>query len=282
MTHQIVNEGIAIIERDTVVVSGPEAVSYLHSQVSNDVDDMAIGDARWSFVLQPQGKVDGFFRMVRLDDQLIRIDTDSGFGQSLADSLARFKLRTKVDFEVGHTSVARIFGATSVAAARDKYGDDAISSPWLGEAVDVFDVDAEVAGDVAVDPSALEALRVAFGMPAMGTEIKEDTIPNETDLVDLTVSFSKGCYRGQELVERIHSRGAKRRLLRRVASKNPLQAGDAVEAADDEGNLTEVGKIETAVAAGENFVGFAYLAGRVEPGAEARVGTGPVEVKAVF
>src|SRR5207244_260275 len=83
--------------RDRVRVSGPEAAEFLQGQLSQDIAPMSVGDAAWSFVLQPQGKVDVFVRVTRAGDDDFVLDTDEGWGERLAQRLTRFKLRTKVD-----------------------------------------------------------------------------------------------------------------------------------------------------------------------------------------
>ena len=129
---------------------------------------------------------------------------------------------------------------------------------------------------------AAEELRVVHGLPTMGRDITQDTIPNETDLIDIAVSFSKGCYRGQELVERIHARGGRRRLLRRVTSVGPMSVGDAVDCADADGQVVAAGNLTSVASAGDSWFGLAYLTGWVEPGAEATIQGRPTTVASLF
>ena len=73
--------------RDVIFANGPEAEQYLHGQISQNVDDMAEGDARWSFLLEPRGNIEGFFRILRVAKDSYRLDTEYGFGQTLEESL---------------------------------------------------------------------------------------------------------------------------------------------------------------------------------------------------
>lgn len=160
--------------RDVVVIDGPDAATYLQSQASQDLRGMVTGDSRWTFFLQPTGRVDVLARVTMAGDETFRLDTDPGFGPALEARLNRFKIRVK---------------ATVAAEA------ETVS-----------------AGSAGVDDDD----RIAAGWPMMGTEIVPgETIPAETGLADVAISFTKGCYPGQELVERMDSRGstAPRRLV---------------------------------------------------------------------
>ena len=76
--------------RDVVKIDGPDAATYLQSQASQDLRGMAIGDERWTFFLQPTGKVDVLARVRMLGVDSFELDTDSGFGPMLEARLNRF------------------------------------------------------------------------------------------------------------------------------------------------------------------------------------------------
>ena len=174
-------------DREVVRVSGPDALTYLQSQVSQDLRPMATGDRRWTFLLQPTGKVDVLARVARAAEDTFVFDVDGGFGDELVARLNRFKIRVKVDVERVPWRVIAVVG-----------GDDLVGP-------DVAPPDGVREGT----REELEAARVAAGWPALGAEIVPgETIPVETGVVPLAVDFRKGCYPGQELVERMDSRGA--------------------------------------------------------------------------
>jgi tRNA-modifying protein YgfZ len=156
------------VHRDVVRVTGGDAASFLQGQLSQDVEAMAVGDTRATFVLQPQGKVDVWGRVTRLGDDEFELDVDAGSGTDLLERLNRFKLRVDVTFE----------------------------------ALDPVVIDDEEDDDH-------EARRIAAGVPRMGREVSDTTIPAELGqwVIDESVSFTKGCFTGQELVARIDSRG---------------------------------------------------------------------------
>ena len=189
-------------DRDTVTVSGTDAMSYLQSQLSQEICDLAIGDARWTFLLEPNGRVSVLARVTRVADETYRLDTDGGFGQVLLDRVNRFKIRVRAEVEI-------------TASAGRPLDDD------------------------------VEAARIEAGWPRMGAEIiPGETIPAETGLNAVAVNFKKGCYPGQELVERMDSRAAAGpRSLRRLTVDGA--AGDPI--VDPDG--TEVGVL-TSVSGG--------------------------------
>ncbi len=199
--------GAAPIERDIVRVHGPEAIEFLQGQLSQDVQSLGVGDTARALLLQPTGKVDAWLRATRIADDEVELDVDGGFGDAVRSRLARFKLRTKVELQVSTRSGHAVRGP----GAAELVTDAALPAGWPGvEGVDLLDGPLP-SGVVLVDPSALEALRIECGVPAMGAELTEGTIPAEAGqwLVDASVSFTKGCYTGQELVARIDSRGGK-------------------------------------------------------------------------
>lgn len=207
--------------RDRVTVSGSDAQSYLQSQIAQEIRDLAVGAARWTFVLDPSGKIDVLARIQRTGDDVFVMDTDAGYGELLLDRINRFKIR--VDAET------RLDGAVN-------------DSP---------DLDHELA-------------RIAAGWPKMGAEIEPgSTIPATTGVTMLAVNFQKGCYPGQELVERMDSRGADApRRLRIVDLDEGAAVGSPVFDADgnEVGQVTSVG--------GEGGLGLAYVKRGVDVGRE--------------
>ena len=231
--------GVASVERDVVTVTGPDAGRYLQGQLSQDVVAM-VGPSAWSLLLQPNGKVDAWLRVHRRSDNEYVLDVDAGFGEVVVARLQRFLLRTKA--EIG-TPTPEQLHAARFPAARVVVGDEAaghppldgVGGPVVGPGVAGSDTlrqagsdrPGEAGSDTLGEPGTvtgrttqvpaladmsaetLERYRIAHGVPAMGAEITADTIPAELGqwLIDASVSFTKGCYTGQELVARIDSRG---------------------------------------------------------------------------
>ena len=190
------------VPRDVVRVTGPDAVPFLQGQVSQDVAAIPTdGSSAWSFVLQPQGKVDAWFRVTRTSEEALLLDVDGGFGEALVARLERFKLRTKADFELLADWRCLAVRGVALPGGIDPAWPGVDGTDFLGP--DVARPDGIAEGTL----EAYEALRIECGVPAMGRELTERTIPEEAGVVDRSVSFTKGCYTGQELVARIDSRG---------------------------------------------------------------------------
>ena len=251
------------LERDVVRVSGPDAASYLQGQLSQDVQSLPTDACAYTFVLQPQGKVDAWFRITRLAEDSFVCDVDAGYGPVIVTRLLRFKLRVKVDIELLSWQFVAVRGVASSDIDGAALG-ASISAPvtWGGtQGVDLLGPAVALPAGVAVgDADAYETWRVAAGMPAMGPELDESTIPAEAGVVDISVSFTKGCYTGQELVARVDSRGNRTpRKLRRVVLPPGLQAAPGATLSAEDGH--EVGVLTSV---GGPFA-LAYLRREVEP-----------------
>jgi folate-binding protein YgfZ len=263
--------GAAPLERDVVAVRGPDALAFLQGQLSQDVEGLAVGTSAPTFLLQPTGKVDAWLRATRRGEDEVLLDVDSGWGDIVLARLRRFLLRTRAELEPGRWSGWALRGPGAGAAAAVvalPRGALAIDAAWPGlEAVDLLGPDSvPEPGLPIVDAVALEALRIEAGVPALGVEVDDGTIPGELGqwAIDASVSFTKGCYTGQELVARIDSRGGNvPRPLRGVILEAEVPAGAVLVVAGGEvGRLTSV-----AVSPALGPVALAVVARSVEPGA---------------
>lgn len=266
--------GAVWLPRDVLRAAGPDAVSFLQGQLSQDVAALAVGASAWSFLLQPQGKVDALVRVTRIADDAVVIDVDGGWGEAVLARLNRFKLRVKADIEPVPWKCLAVRGANVVDG-------DVVAVPAFGAGGDVLGDDIAVPEGVTVcSYEAYEVLRIEHGWPAMGAELTERTIPAETGIVDRTASFTKGCYTGQELVARIDSRGGNvPRHLRGVVVHGPAAVGAAVAVGGK-----EVGAL-TSVTASPSFPGatlaLAYVHRDIGPGAAASVDGVAAEVRSL-
>jgi folate-binding protein YgfZ len=259
-----------VVPRDVIEVTGPESATFLQGQLSQDIAKLAPGESTWSFVLQPAGKVDGFVRIVRTAAEGFVLDTEQGFGDALIARLNRFKLRTKAAIAHLPWRCVWVFDAERP----ERYSHGWLVTGWPGEsqyAVIGETVEPPVGAELA-DVSFYERRRIETGWPAMGAELDEHTIPGEAEVVPVAVSFTKGCYTGQELVARIDSRGGNvpRHLRRVVASDDEIVALGADLVIDDR----VVGRVTSA--SGE--IGLAYVARGVELPDSGTVGGVNVEV----
>ena len=225
--------------RDVVAVRGPDAEEYLQGQLSQDVTGLPVGDSADSLLLEPDGKLSALLRVTRTDGQGFVLDVDAGYGDAVAARLRRFLLRAKVELEMLDWRCLSLRGAGVTDAAGGlltvlaERGVLALPFEWNGwRGVDLLGPSDVVLGPeglelppgiVACGADAVEACRIVSGVPAMGAELTPKTIPHEAGVVARTVSFTKGCYTGQELVARIDSRGGNvpRRLVGIVAPPGP-------------------------------------------------------------
>jgi folate-binding protein YgfZ len=221
--------------RDVVEVAGADAATYLQGQLSQDVLALSVGESAPTFVLAPQGKVDGWGRVTRTGEEAFAIDVDPGAGGPWQIRLSRFLLRTKAEVRLREdVSTLAVRGAT-VDGGLPALGRGVTGSDLIG--VDRPDLPQTVpAGAVEVSPDDLELQRIKAGVPAWGTELGDDTIPATVGqwVIDDSVSFTKGCYTGQELVARIDSRGGNvpRHLMGVVVDGPPPAAGTVVTVDD--------------------------------------------------
>ena len=277
--------GAVELPRDFLRVSGPDAVSWLQGQLSQDVVALPVGQAADSLLLQPQGKVDAFLRVTRTAADELVLDVDRGFGEAVLARLRRFKIRVKADVEPLVWRCLALRGDDVHARAAGASGGLVVDADWPGFP------GADVLGEAPVAPpgfrpcglAAWQVLRVAAGIPAMGSELTERTIPAEAGIVERSVSFTKGCYTGQELVARIDSRGGHvpRRLRGVVIGAGdggpPPTGASVVVGGKDVGELTSV-----APGGRHAALALAYVRREVDPpvDAEIRWEGGPAAVKA--
>ena len=261
---------------------GPDVITFLQGQLSQDIAGLAAGASTWALLLQPQGKVLAFLRVLRAGEEEVVLETDAGFGPAVIERLNRFKLRVKCELDpVAWTCVA-VRGPKSHELVG---GGVAADWPGLPGADLVGESPTAPDGVARCSLDAYEAVRIEAGIPVMGRELDEGTIPAEAGVVDMSVSFTKGCYTGQELVARIDSRGGNvPRRLRGVILSDGASApvGAAVQS---EGK--EVGRL-TSVAFSPGLgatVALAYVRRAVEVPAEVVVewdgGSSPARVEAL-
>jgi folate-binding protein YgfZ len=212
---------LAPVQPEVVWFSGEDALRFLNDIISQEIGDMADGDSRRSFLLEPQGKLRFLLWVIR-DGDRYGLVTEDGRGEELASALGRYRIR--VDVEITRDEG----GAWVVVGDRDGYD---VSWPGVDRALVIGarpDLDDGTEDDY-------EQLRVAAGEPKWGVDVDEGTIPHESGLVPQSVDFTKGCFLGQELVARIDSRGGNTpRHLRLLRSDGVISPGDLVTADGEE------------------------------------------------
>jgi tRNA-modifying protein YgfZ len=199
----ITTRTIVRLPRGYVRVAGPEAAAFLERMLSNEVVSLEPGrEARPALLLTPKSRIVAPLRVVREAPDAFLLITEAGLAEAVASTLlrARFAARCEIEVEPYHGYLHLGADPGEGVPNRD-YGVDAWES-WCSEERE------------AADPSELEALRIEAGTPVWGKELDETVLPAEAGLDETHVSFTKGCYPGQEPIARLHHRGHPNRRLR--------------------------------------------------------------------
>jgi folate-binding protein YgfZ len=263
--------GAYLLPCDVFSVRGDDATAYLQGQLSQDIVALAVGATTDSLLLQPDGKLTALLRVTRVDAQGYVLDTDAGFGDTMVARLKKFLLRSKVEIERLEWRRLALRGAgvesaaAGLRAALTEAGVLALPFEWNGwSGIDLLgpkDVILDPAagplpeGIIPCERDAAEACRIASGIPAMGSELTDKTIAAEAGLVERSVSFTKGCYTGQELVARLDARG--NNVPRRLVG---VVGGTVVDAVAGSGRLAFGMTLHAAEPAGSDTADVAALA----------------------
>ena len=266
-------------ERDFLRVFGTEAESYLQGQLSQDVEGLSDGESRFSFLLQPSGKVDAWLRVTCSGENEYLLDVDKGYGDLVAARLKRFLLRTDCIIE---TSKHFLFTEIESCEMRKDFSDCYIVPySWFDfKFTDYIFTKGELPEGFEFDTGAnWDEVRIKAGIPKMGKEIDDSTIPASLGIVDSSVSFTKGCYTGQELVARVDSRkgGTPYRLVK-ISGASDVAADQRYISKNDE----KIGTVTSQVVTGDGFFALGFLKRGVESPTEAQVINDDLEEKNVL
>jgi tRNA-modifying protein YgfZ len=290
----ILRDGSGLVdrsERGKLALTGGEAKAFLQGQLTNDVEALSPGEGLYAAFLTHKGKMLGDLRVLDLGDELL-LDTERSALQELFTMIHRFKLGRDVELhkrtlERGLLSLigpaarrvagaldlpaaehscrrAEIAGADVVLAATD-VGVDVVCPSQDTERVGAA---LEDAGARPVSETAAECLRIELGRPRFGLDMDEGTIPQEAGLNDRAVSFTKGCYVGQETVARLFYRGKPNRHLRGLRLSAPAAPGDELHLGE-----RAVGTVGSAVLSPDHGpIALALVRREAEPGSSVVVG----------
>jgi folate-binding protein YgfZ len=240
-------------QRGKLMLTGGEAKAFLQGQVSNEIEALEPGTGCYAAFLTPKGKMLGDLRVLATADALL-LDTERVALQELFNMIRRFSVGYDVELHkrtvqagllslVGPESVV-VAGAEDLADAAEHThrptvvaGVEArairtdVGVDVLCEAEDVETLRAALidAGSVAVSEAAVDTLRIEHGRARYGVDIDDTVIPQEAGLNERAVSFTKGCYVGQETVARLFYRGKPNRQLRGLRLSAPVAPRAAFE-----------------------------------------------------
>ena len=238
--------------RGVVRITGPDRLSWLHSLTTQALDGLAPGASAQALVLSPNGHVEHHLTLTD-DGTATWLHVEPGTAAALVEFLEsmRFMLRVEVaDVSQDH-AVLTVLGpsAGDITAGLDGVLASVKPGPFgTNDLIVARDRLADAAGDLvrrgaaAAGMWAFEALRIAAHVPRFGLDTDHRTIPHEVGWIETAVHLTKGCYRGQETVARVHNLGhPPRRLvfLSLDGSEDRLPGhGDPVELASDEQRAT--------------------------------------------
>jgi tRNA-modifying protein YgfZ len=293
--YRVLREGAGVVERRgrrVLEVAGAEAVDYLQGQLTNEVEGLGPGGGIYSALLDRKGHMQGDMRVLRLADALI-VDTEDAAGDAVLRHLSMYKVGREVtvdDVTAGHILVSVIGPAAAEIALAGPAGAEHTHREAQIDGIPVTAVATDLGVDLLagadgtpalvaallargaepVTEEAAEIVRVESGRPRFGREMTTATIPQEAGINERAVSFTKGCYIGQETVARLHYRGKPNRHLRGLRLSARAAAGDPVRLGE-----RELGTIGTAVLSpAHGPIALAILRREAEPGAVVTVGDG--------
>ena len=289
--YRALTEGCGLVdrsERGKLALTGPDAKTFLQGQVTNDVEGLEPGRGCYAALLTHKGKMLADLRVLDLGAELL-LDTERSALQELFNMIRRFKLGSEVELhkrtlEMGLLSLIgpdarRVAGAAGLGRtehdnARAEIAGRPVVLVATDLGVDVFteaadtDVVREALDAPVVAEEVAEIVRVESGRPRYGIDLDDGVIPQEAGLNERAVSFTKGCYVGQETVARLFYRGKPNRHLRGLKLSADAAPGDELRLGEK-----VVGKLATvAVSPTHGPIALALVRREAEPGATVGVG----------
>jgi folate-binding protein YgfZ len=287
------------VGRGVVLVTGPDGAEYLQGQLTNDVEGLEVGDGQYAALLDRKGKMQADMRVLRVAPEEFVIDTEPGAIAATVRHLTMYSIGrdVKVVDATGERAILSLIGpraaevagtpplpefaceattvqGAAVIAAGTRDGIDLI---FAAEDRERLTAALLAGGAVEVSAEAAEIVRVEAGAPRFGAEMDTATMPAEAGLVDAAVSFTKGCYIGQETVARLHYKGKPNRHLRGLRLSGPAAPGAPLRLGEK-----EVGTLGSAVVSPAlGRIGLAIVRREAEPGTELAVGEDGVTAQVV-
>jgi folate-binding protein YgfZ len=299
-SYKLLRMGAGAVERDRLIVqvTGPDTVEFVQGQVTNDVAALEPGEGCYALLLNPKGRILADLRILMTAPDELWLEGERVPMQVVESNLAMYRIGRQVEMSRTDHRVISIIGpaareavrldpprrehaflradlngATAVAVGTD-VGVDLLFAP-----TDATPIEEAVAGTQSVSESVAEILRIERGRPRFGIDMSDENLPGELGLEERAVSFTKGCYVGQEPVARMHHRGHPNRHLRGLELSRPARSGEPVTRRDEESGPTEVGRIGSAtVSPTFGPIALSLLRREIEPGVQVLVGDAPARV----
>jgi tRNA-modifying protein YgfZ len=285
--------------RGKLMVSGSEAAEYLQGQLTNDVEALEPGEGQYAALLDRKGHMQADMRVLRTGADEIWVDTEAEALTAALRHLEMYKIGREVAIAdvTGERTILSLLGPRSVeiagTAALPEHAGEATKIAGVeclavgttdgidliaksGDAADLREALID-AGAVEVGPDAAEVVRIESGVPRFGAEMSTETMPAEAGIVERAVSFTKGCYIGQEPVARLHYKGRPNRRLRGLELSAPAEPGTSLRLGGK-----EVGRVGGAcLSPARGPIALAIVRREAEPGAELAVGEDGVTARVI-
>jgi tRNA-modifying protein YgfZ len=223
-------------ERGRIVARGRDRARFLHNVTSNDIKKMTPGSSCYAFLLSPQGRIQADLSLICFEDRFL-IDTEPELREKVRQQILRYKVADQVDLEDVTETTASVGVEGPDAGSVQLAPGDHFTAPFTvtgqpgfriycsaGQQADLI-AQLERAGVRPATAEDARLVRIENGKPVYGEDIRDTSLPQETQQMQ-GVSFTKGCYIGQEIVERIRARGHVNRKLERIE----LEGTEAVAA----------------------------------------------------
>jgi folate-binding protein YgfZ len=251
--YRQLREEKALLDRSSrakLLVRGADGAEYLQGQLTNDIEALAPGEGCYAALLDRKGHIQADVRVLRLTGDEIWIDAEPETGERVLRHLRMYSVGRDVEISDAGERFALLsfIGPLAREEARDGGTPWPLHSvrpaagsagSWVVATAEGFDLICPAAeagerrnGVPEVGEAAAEILRIERGVPRFGREMTGDTLPAEAGIVEAAVSFTKGCYIGQETVARLHYKGRPNRHLRGLRFSAPVEAGAALHLGD--------------------------------------------------
>jgi tRNA-modifying protein YgfZ len=307
--HRVLREGCGLVdrsERGKLALTGAGAVEFLNGQVTNELADLQAREGRYAAFLTHKGKMLGDLRILAVGTPgeppaELLLDSERVALQELFDMIRRYKIGFEVELHkrTVERGLLSLIGPDSarVAGASELSSEEHASVPIEVEGIAALAIRTDAGVDLLCDSAdaerlreallgrgaepvseaAAECLRIERGRPRYGIDIDDSTIPQEAGLNDRAVSFTKGCYVGQETVARLFYKGKPNRHLRGLRLSAPAEPG--AELRLGERVVGRLGSVALSPALGP--IGLALVRREAEPGETVAVGDGGVSALVV-
>jgi len=301
--YRAMKEGAGVLDRSArgkLLVRGADGAEFLQGQLTNDVEALEADSGCYSALLDRKGHLQADMRVLRLSTGDLWLDAEPDTAGVVERHLRMYSIGREVeidDVSDDWVLLSLIGPGAAEAAGAPPLGPEHTQRRYERDGVEIVAVSTDLGVDlmarssqvdelrnllasseaVDVTEAAAEILRVESGRPRFGREMTTATIPQEAGIAERAVSFTKGCYIGQETVARLHYKGKPNRHLRGLRLDDAVTDGDEIRLGD-----REVGRVGTAVLSpAHGPIALAVIRREAEPGTRVQIGEARIGAQVV-